>query len=596
MALRPVRALTPFVVIPFVTLLSGHQESPTGSRPAATASAKTDTTIRRLMTPTDAVALALADNRVMPDYAAQTVRYLWLGPEGSVEDAKAASIILNMVSRSSTLKRPEVLQRGNLVRVRLEDFAPTDRDLKEWLKIWEDFQFDPLFNLLLTKDTLKFAEQFFPPEAIPDKKDVDVVRINGPHVDARAFLELQGRTHSAAPVVSLWYFAMRALTTIKDVDKEPDKNKNNSLYATLYGGRYYELAGIKRIKDAYDNPGKATDLDLFLARRGIGSIEERITYRDLFDKLRSDRRFVLEMSGVTGKPRLTEWFHGPDNGDGTGTISVTNDLRDQDIDIGTDPFMNLLSFKAKAFEVIAEKGNGLHLYSIYDDKQALLDEATSNVVTDRTVPEPHSPRLQSGISCIACHETEGSDGWKPLHSDVTEIVAGKTKLDIITDLSQVKRPLSDIIDRLKGLYHKDAENSVLTKHIHRARNDYAEAVLRAGGPWPQSSSGQTDVVKVATGYIVKGIRHYQYDLVDTKTALRDLGFVAPAKKEVETLKLLLPPEPGAQVGPFLVEDQRAAALKEGKAIQRSRWDLLYSFAAARSQKASKNLEPKEKKQ
>jgi hypothetical protein len=552
------------------------------------------------MTPNDAVALALEDIRVLPD--ARTVRYLWLGPNGAVEDAKSASIVLNMVSRSATLKRPEVLQRGNLVRVRLEDFAPTEKDLKEWLRIWEDFQFDPLFNLLLTRDTLRFAQQFIPDD-IGDHyqadKDVDVVRVNGPHIRGASFQELQRRTHSAAPVVSLWYFAQRALTTIKDVDKA----KKNSLYATLYGGRYYELAGIKKIGDAYDDFGKATDLDLFLARRGVGSVEERITYRNLFDRLRSDKRFILELSGVTGKPRMVEWFHGPDNGEGTGTISITNDLRDQDIDIGTDPMMNLLNQKALAFEVIAEKGNGFHLYALFDDKQSLLDEGAITVAADRTVPEPHMPRLQSGVSCIACHETEGSDGWKLLHSDITDFVNGKNKLDILTDLSEIKRPLSDIIDRLKGLYPK--ANPVLTKHLLRARNDYAETVLRAGGPWPQSSTGQTDVVRVATGYLIKGIRHRQYDLVDTKTALSDLGFEAPAKREVETMVKLLPPEgavpvgaaPEPQVGPFFVEDVRAAQLKEGKSLQRHRWDLLYGFAASRAQKASKFLEPKgEKKQ
>jgi hypothetical protein len=586
MASRPVRALVVFVLGASMAFLSGHQIVPTPNSTDKRPSTDT-TTIRRLMTPNDAVVLALADNRLMPDYAARTVRYLWLGPEGAVEDAKTASLVLNMVSRSSTLKRPDVLQRGNLVRVRLEDFAPTEKDLKEWLKIWEDFQFDPLFNLLLTRDTLKFAQQFIASE-IGDhykaEKDVDVVRINGPHIDPKALQELQGRSHSAAPVVSLWYFAQRALTTIKDVDKAAKK----SLYATLYGGRYYELAGIKKIGDVYDDYGKATDLDLFLARRGVGSIEERITYRDLFDRLRSDKRFVMELSGVTGKPRLVEWFHGPDTGDGTGTISVTNDLRDQDIDIGTDPFMNLLNQKALAFEVIAEKGNGLHLYAIFNDKQELLDEGAINVVGDSTVPSPHTPRLQSGVSCIACHETEGSDGWKALHSDVTDILSGKTRLDVVTDLSEIKRPLSDVIDRLKGLYPK--ANPVLTKHIFRARNDYAEAILRAGGPWPQSSTGQTDVVRVATGYLIKGIRRRQYDLVDTKTALSDLGFEAPARREVETMVRLLPPEP--QPGPFVVEDVRAAQLKEGKSLQRHRWDLFYGFAASRAQKASKNLEPK----
>jgi hypothetical protein len=244
--------------------------------------------------------------------------------------------------------------------------------------------------------------------------------------------------------------------------------------------------------------------------------------------------------------------------------------------------MNLIDVKAKAFEAIAESGSGMHKYALFNDKEELLDEAAPDVAIDRTVPSPNSARLQSGISCIACHETEGSDGWKPLRNDVKSMLAGK--LDLFADLSQFHRLQSDAISRAAGLY---AGN--FTKGLRRARDDYAETILNITGPWPQSGD-QTDVVKVAMTKVVDKTRGWYYTMVTPEQALRELGYQAPKDKVLSTLNSLLPPDPSGRVGDIYLEDPRIGALKQGVSIPRWDWALSYGFAAGRVQKTVKAME------
>lgn len=563
-----------------VTLLQGHEPK---SVPPDVPPPKPveEFSIQRLMTADEAIQLAWQDSQRLDPLAALQVRYIWLGPQATALDVKAAAIALNIISRSPVLQRPELVN-GNLLRVTLSSYAPRKNDLKDWLKFWEDLQFDPTFNLLLTKATIASAQKtLLVGLTLPEhKENFDVIRVNGPHIDGQTFVQLQERTASQAPVVSLPYFLLRVLTTIKD----------KNLYATLYGGRYFEFAGVKKAKDVYENPGKTTDLDVFLEERGIGNTQVGFKFAELFDKLRSDQRVAQRRSGVTGKARVVLWFHGPDAKDGTGTISITLDIRDQDVDIDTQPFMNLLNPKFLALEAIAEKSNGMHVYALFNDKEELLDEAAIEVAADRTIPAPHTPRLQSGISCMACHEADGSDGWKAVHNDVSRQVNKITKLDILTDLSDQKKDTADILDRLKGLYGGD-----FTKSLRRARDDYAETILRAAGPWPAAAaSGQTDVVKVGVGYTVAKVRNYQYNLVDAKTALDELGYTTQEGNELRALEELLPPDQQARIGGVILEDERIGSLRAGSPIERNDFNLVYAFAAARAQKAFKELEKKSK--
>lgn len=535
----------------------------------------TKTEIKNLPTANQAILAALADLKTLSPAVQPLVRYVWL-TEGTLEDLKATSVVLNTVSRAPTTIRPLPVN-SILARIHLDQYAPREQDLLDWLKFWEDLQFDPALSVLITRDQVGFAQKALGITLTEEQLNgvFDVIRLNGAHIDDQKFLELQLLTRSQAPVVSDSYLAHRLLTTIKDKD----------LYAVLFGGRYYEFAGIRKAKDVKGKE-KATDLDLFLEDRGVGNIQGGLNADKLFDQLRSDQRVAMFRSGVTGKPRRVDWFHGPDSRNGTGAISITHDFRDQDIDIKTHPIMNLINIDAKAYEVIAEAGNGMHRYALFDDKQKLLDEAAPDVAVDRTVPAPNSARLQSAISCMACHEADGSDGWKPLHNDVKAML-GRGKLDVFADLSKFAALQSDVVSRAAGLYAGD-----FTKHVRRARDDYAETLLKVTGPWPQSGD-QTDAVKVGVGRTVEKTRNWYYTMVTPEQALKELGYQVPKDKARATLNSLLPPDPNGRVGDIYLEDPRIGALKEGVSIPRWDWALVQGFAAARVQKTVNAMGRKE---
>lgn len=109
-----------------------------------------------LPTPDDAVHAALADVQTLPPEVACYTRYIWL-PGGTKDEMRRASFTLNVVSRSPVLTLPPPIAGGILVRVDLRGFAPRHADLDDWLRLWDGFQYDPAFALLITHDTLKFA-------------------------------------------------------------------------------------------------------------------------------------------------------------------------------------------------------------------------------------------------------------------------------------------------------------------------------------------------------------------------------------------------------------------------------------------------------
>lgn len=541
--------------------------------------------LRALPVPDDAVGQALADVLTLAPYARPYARYVRvregtleadaegrpLDPPALSRDGKAVALTLGMVSRSVFPNvRPVPVAGGQLLRIDLTQYAPRPRDLREWLRLWEEFRFDPDFNLLLTRDELELAAKYGVDTSHREKVDVDVVRIDGPHIDPAALYRLKKETHSEAPVVGDRYLAWRALSTVK----------NDGVYKVVWGGLYYELRGVRRAKDV-KGAKDATDLDVFLDDAGVGNVKAGLTADRLFERLRSDQRVAVFKSGVTGKPRRADWYHSPDARDGTGWVSITHDLRDKDVDVSFHPLYNLLNAKEAAFEVIREGANGFPVYAIYDGQQKLLDVAAQDVVSDRTVPPPFSPLLQSGISCIACHCAQGDVGVKPLTNDAKRLLSGR--LDVFGDLSRRDPFGPRTIERLAGLYAGDFD-----KHIRRARDDLDETVLRCAGPWP-GARDQVNVVKPAMTHVVERCRGYWFDEVTPGLALRELGLSAPKGKAAGVLKALLPPDPEAAVvlpytQPFVAENPVLGALKEGLSVPRSDFDLVKTFAAVRSRK------------
>ena len=492
--------------------------------------------------PEDALSTALADAEQIDAYNRPFVRYVFLA--GKIEDLKALSLAVNTVSRAPILIRPRPVNTL-LARLDLRMYAPQETDLQEWLGLWEELRFDPLFSRLITHDEQE------------GKKRRAVLRYNSPALEP-ALGKLQYLLYTEAPIVSAVYLQFRILSSFKGQEE---------LYDVVFGGRYYEFAGIKRSKNK-----KFTDEDEFF--RNLGLEPPAAT---LFDRLRSDQRAAMKRSKVTGKPRAVLMFHTPSGRETTGWGAITNDIRTEDVDLGTDPVANLLNAKSKAKEAIFERPNGLHVYALFDGEGKLLDFADSNtVVSDRTVPAPHVAVLQSCISCMACHEAQGGDGWQDIDNEVKKFLA--KRFDVFDDLSRGhRRGQPDVIDRIAGLYAGDFGDN-----LRQARLDYARMVLKATGPWPASQKAQTDVVAVGVGYLVERTRGWWYDAVSARQALHELGIDPGDTDPAEVLRQAVPPDRRAEYYGIIPEDARLGFLLEGLSVPRHEWAFVLSFAQERA--------------
>lgn len=588
-----------------------------------------------------ALALVVADQQKLTPAERLTCRYIWIPadwtPKGWFvvpEDVQAVSLTVNYYGQEKLIARPTPLGGGALMvlRVDLRQYAggSTD-DLNNLIKFWEEFQFDPKFSLLITKDVLKFLDVKVPTvkKTIQEKvaitvkpfvqdgktytqrwetrqrvievpfaeADVAVVRVPSEHLDLNLYEAAAEAAQSRAPLVSSPYFITRGLETIQ----YPDKDRKDEVYRTIYGGLYYGLANIPRAGK------KGTDLDALFEFAGIGNVQAGVDVDAVFEKRRSDAAGAIITSDVTKKKRKWRAYPTLLTLEG-GLLVITDDIRNQDIDIGDDPLANLIktlkSNGRPVHETIYSKANGLHGFTLHNDEGKLADSVPETVAKDTTVPRGHTGELQAAIGCIRCHANDR--GWKKLTNDVPGILKGY--LDIFGDNADRRRSADETLIRLAGLYSGNVEETLLPV----ARDRYANAVLRATGAW-KDSKDQTDVVERASAHISKIVERYKYQTVDAARALTEMGFDVPetliadvtkkgtvpddviavianrddAVKVVTTrmLRSLLPPV-GVVIDGVIPEDWRAAALKNGKAINRTDWDLFYAFAASRAAKSA----------
>lgn len=544
--------------------------------------------IARRTTPADAQALALADLQTLPADVQPFTRYLWVS-EGTAEAARTGSLTLNYVSRTALPTRPPLLIRGPLLRVNLQKLAMDDDDLKDYLRLWEEFQYDPSFATLVTKDSLKALlkeagvlnvgkTKILVPTApyVLDgetytERWASVLRLPGRGLDEKTDAELYKRTGSMAAVTELNYFTYRSLSTIKD----------KGVYETIFGGLYYELSGVRKSKEK-----GTTDEDLLFEQLGVGDAKKGVKAEVVYERVKSDRRAAMFRSKVTGKPRRVDFLKSLLGRD-EAFVFVTHDLADEDIDVGTHPIMNLVTFKDRAREVIYTRRNGLHGFVLFDGEGKLQDAAPDNVVKDHQIPAPHTARLQGAISCIRCHGTDGSDGLKPVTNDVPKLVKSFAKggVDIFGDLTKLDEGIPQTINRLAGQYAASPD-----KTLRRGREDYIQAILESTGPW-KAGKDQTEVGLLSAKYYEQTWRAYWYATVDTQQALKELGYDVPKEKAQATLQALLPPDLDSRIGDLIPEDPRIAALKQGIDITRTDWALAYQPAAGRI----RQLEAKQKK-
>jgi hypothetical protein len=637
---RPRRILAALVGTATAGLLLSSPSLPRRAEPAheqATVAHDEAPTMKATQTPNDAVRLALADVQTLAPGVRCNIRYLWI-QDGAKASLRTSSLALNYLSRASAIFKPLPVAEGHLVRVDLRTYAPRDRDLREWFDFWEQLQFDPMFSLLLTRDTIAFAGKLLDnlpkrkvtrtrkvtkpgpvrretriivhaggpyaapddsgrswPDMAPGRYEIDL-EWKGPPVEEDITETVEETAVlgegvdvlrlNAAHIDPVAFVQLQELThTLAPVvehryfkSRALRTIKDQGVFRTIFGGLYYELRGIRKAKDVLGADTKATDLDLFFEGLGIGSIKAGLSAEQLFDKLRSDQRLAVFRSGVTGKPREVDMFHTPAAKEGNSWGAITGDVKDRDVDLGDRAFANLLNPRRQAREAIFPAATDLPEFALFNGQGALQDEVPPDVANDSTVPRPHTQRLEAAIGCLRCHYLDGSDGWKPLVNDVKRLLDGR--LDLFGDLSQGKNTFAaDTIDRLAGLFGGD-----FSKNLRRNRDDIAEATLRATGPWDDGGD-QTTIAKLAGQRLAEEFESYVYDLVDCQTALREIGLQVDRKRAVETFRALVPPDLRSTfAGAYVPEDPRIGALRAGLSINRTDWALVYNFAAERAQK------------
>lgn len=306
---------------------------------------------------TNVAPLEQASTRYLSLYAIDAQRW--------IETYDTLSFVLNSVSQSGTLIRPELVPGtdGRLVRVSLARYG---LPAAAWEKL---ASFDPYWHI---------RTQVVDPTTVSAKAKVREVFTDGGWVGLDEAAELRNLTASGGAVLRADFFLFKATTT-------------------LDGGAYYDLAGIAE-----------SELD-FLRSIGIDV--------DTIDRLRADEGANLIHSQVTYKVRRVLRRQGP-----LGGVWQTYDVKSSTAE--RDPFRNPFAFTFDAGEYITAKKNGLHLYALYD-KDGVRQDSVPDVIAKDTSDRRGAGIVVPMISCVRCHI---EDGLRPFANDQRRLLAGRVDL------------------------------------------------------------------------------------------------------------------------------------------------------------------------
>ncbi len=267
--------------------------------------------------------------------------------------------------------------------------------------------------------------------------------------------------------------------------------------------------------------------------------------------------------------RVVFGFHDEADKDGGAWGAVTGDLKNQNIDVGDDPFANAILPRIQGQEAIFPT-KVFPSFAAFNGQGGLVDEVPFDITTDRTIPASFgSQRLEAAISCMRCHGIFGEDGWKPMRNELPQLT--RRGPDIFGDLGAGRKAFDvDTTDRLVGF------DGNFDKPLRRARDDLAEQYGQATGEW------SPDVVRIMSKRLAKETEDYWYDEVNAAAALRDLGLEVPKGQELDTFRALVPPDLRNRVLGFVPEDPVIGRLRAGLSVSRPDWSLRFAFAAERA--------------
>jgi hypothetical protein len=476
----------------------------------ATIEARAQDIGKSIPTAADAVGWALGDIATMPESDRPFNRYVWIPPWGNERWIAAVNFSVNTAaSHSNVIQLGTPVANGWMLRYDLRRLAPSVTQLNKLLETW---------------DGLAVQDAYF---HVPQINTNLPTAVLAPHLREVEAVALAGLSLSTGAIYRADYLIVKMLTTLE-------------------GGRYYDFLQIPR-GDAV--PKESSPQATWFASLGV--------FEGTTEKLRADQRSAIVRSGVTGKPRRIDVFHGL--GRGGNLVTITRDIADEDIGPGQNPFLNLLDFDDRAREVIIIRPNGTQAYALFNDQGQFQDVVPDNIATDDTIQTPHTKRLQTGISCIRCHGP--TDGYQPFGNDVQKLLS--SQVDVFSDLAAGQdQTREQIIDRLAGLYAGQLD--IPNGPIGRGRMDYGSAVYRiVGGVFGDAPS----VVAATHAQVSQIFASYRYDLVTPARACAELGLLVDETQGVAGLKQVLGP-----VGPTVIVNPVEGMLRAGIPVNRSQFE------------------------
>lgn len=462
---------------------------------------------QELATPSQALDWALVDQITISESDRPWQRYLWIPPWATNDSWNAAaSYSLNTAaSHASVIVRPRVIANGWMIAVDLRILAPTIGQLTKLVEVW---------------DSIAITEPYF---HVFQESDEGGVSVLAPHVSQDHAEMLAELNVSPALVYRLDWFLSRMLDD-----------------------RYYDFMQF---------PSTLTEV---LAT--VGASET------LSKQIGGDQRVAIFNSLVSAKPRRIDRIQGAAGRFNTGSVWITRDIFDETATIAAHPIYNLLEFNEDGGEVIFERSNGMHAYVLVNASGGIVREAPPNLVSDHTIPAPHTRQLRPAISCIRCHGP--AEGLQPVTNDVRTLVTSGA-IDVFDDFGNLNVSRQENIDRLAGLYAGD-----FTRRILLGRDDLTVAVRLATrmATKPEGLS-----IPEVSSLVSSIYGDYVYNLVDAETACRELGY-DPGDNPLATIQRVLPKlPPDPQIG-LQFEDPTAAALRVGINVRRTDFERIYATA------------------
>jgi hypothetical protein len=498
------------------------------------------------------------------------------------------------------LYRPEVVGDGWLIRVdrrriwpQTETFVKLDAELQKLAQI------EPYFHTvgeITVKEKQTVVEQvevqvktgrqvkkFFTqngrrffrwePETRTETRPKEVTK----DVDVKKFgsefsLHLLGDQGDQAPVALL---ATASATPGFEVNANPIMRADWFMFIVTSAlpednGRYYEFRLVSESTGTGENRKSAEQLWL----EGLG-----VDY-SVIQKLRADQRIAKWRSGITGRPRAVEYFFAPSARPSVGPagVSITRDYNTGRVDPQRHVMKNLLNYSFDGCEAMGFLPNGMMSFALFDGKGNLQRFAPEKLVTDRTVPSPHSAILQPPISCYRCHGT--TDMWMDATNDIYALSKGPYGLNLYDDESDDKKEADDTLDRLVGLYAGDMD-----EFLRMSRNTHAKATFIVTG-------GMT--IPAVAKKIAEVYGAYRYNAVTPQVACLELGWVVTEEHAVEHFNTILPLMPknrhGIHPESVTIGTLRAWTARNRLHVNRDDWEQEYADAMLRVQTQTVRLQ------